>query len=101
MLSRDPSCVRDMLWRIRFAAPVDLTCLGRALVSRGWQDRSRLPLLLDLHAPEGHALVLVPRTGRVQLRLHYLTSQDRRPDEAARLHAYVEAVAAELRGRPG
>lgn len=87
-LTRDPSCMRDMLWRIQLEG-ADLREIAGKLEADGWVDRSRLPLLVDLHGPEGHALVMVPRTGRVQLRLHYLTPAEVRPGAAEGVYRRV------------
>ena len=92
MISKDPGCLRDMLWRISFD-DLEAKGVGARLLAAGWTNRARMPVLLDLEGPQGHVLVIVPRTGRMQLRLHYLTAHEDRPSTAQRLHDEIEQLA--------
>ncbi|MCA9554898.1 MAG: hypothetical protein KC933_33010 [Myxococcales bacterium] len=87
MLTRDASCTRDLLWRLELPAGDDATQLADRLAASGWRDRSLLPILRDLEGPDGHRVVIVPRTGRVQLRICYVVPPDARAGAAARLAA--------------
>lgn len=89
MLSRDPGCLRDLLWRIELPRPQDAGPLADRLEALGWQENSRVPQVRDLEGPAGHRLVIVPRTGRIQIRVHYLTALVDRAREASRLHDTV------------
>lgn len=91
MLQRDPSCARDLLWRLELPPPLDATHLATRLLGAGWTERSRFPALHDLEGPEGHRVVIVPRTGRVQLRVSYLVPPEQRATAAAALAARLVA----------
>lgn len=56
----------------------DLIALAHQLVQQGWRDRSLVPEVRDLEGQDGHAVVMVPRTGRIQIRVHYLTPHEER-----------------------
>lgn len=48
----------------------------------GWNCHTRMGDLLVYLNHEGHQLLVLTRTRRVQIRLHYLTPGCRRPDVA-------------------
>lgn len=89
MLVRDPGCLRDLLWRIRLPEGADAGALADRLQAQGWRERSAIRQVRDLEGPEGHRLVIVPRTARVQIRVHYLTRLDERGRMAQRVHAQI------------
>lgn len=95
VLHRDPSCLRDLLWRIALSSPEDAARLADRLQACGWQPQTTVPQVRDLEGPEGHRLVIVPRTGRVQLRVHYLTAPRARRDAARSVHRRVMDLLAE------
>lgn len=53
-----------------------------ALLAAGYKDDSRCDWLRELRHDAGHCVVFVPRTGRVQIRLHYLTREPEREPTA-------------------
>ena len=67
------SCLRRLAWDCDFAEPPALPELCSALLAAGFVDDSRADFLRELRHQSGHSVLVVPRTGRVQLRLHYLT----------------------------
>ncbi len=86
-LERDPSCLQDLSWRIRGAVSIDV--LKLKLQQRGWRNGSPSDNLLIFRSPEGDEFVLVPRTGRIQLRVSYQVQ----PGERA---AYADQLFREL-----
>ena len=98
MLTRDHSCLRDLLWRIelREPSPSRVLALAEHLSKVGWIERSAVPQLRDLEGPDGHRLVIVVRTGRIQLRVHYLTAHAERQSAAQRLHDDLLAIETSL-----
>lgn len=87
-LRRDPSCLKDLVWRVELPG-VDLEALAGRLMDAGWVERSRIPALRDLHDPDGHAVLFVPRTGRIQIRLHYLVRPEDRAAAAKLVYAWL------------
>jgi hypothetical protein len=92
----DHGCFAEMTWRMSFAQPLDVNALVDSLLSAGFRDATRFPRVREIEEPAGHRLVLVPTTGRIQLRLHYLTAQGRRREEAIRIARLLTAARAQL-----
>jgi len=61
-------------------------CLPRA----GFRDTSQFPRVREFVNPHGHSVVVVPSTGRVQLRIHYLTPLPQRESSARLLASQIE-----------
>jgi len=83
-IQRDPSCVQFLLWRCVPEHPRDpeesCSLVGRCLLHAGFVDQTRETWLLVYEDPHSHhQVVLVPRTGRIQIRVHYLVSIAQRP----------------------
>lgn len=89
MLHRDHGCRRDLLWRMELPVSVDVGALADRLVGEGWRDRSPAPQVRTLEGPDGHGLVLIPRTGRIQIRVHYLVAHGERFAAAEAVRARV------------
>jgi len=85
--------MKDMLWRIMLPQPQRIPQIIRDLEAQGWQQRSRIPAVSELMGPDGHILVMVPRSGRVQIRIHYLTAKAQRAGCAQRVHDHVLQLA--------
>lgn len=78
-LTREQSCFRSLNWRCDLPAGGDLDALTGALSGAGFTESSSPGgHLRVLRAAEGHEIVIVPRTGRVQIRVHYLTAEGER-----------------------
>ncbi len=78
-LEQDHGCYFGLSWRCSFDPPVSPEQLVEGLCAAGWKDNSaRNTLLYELRHRDGHTLVIVPRTGRVQLRLNYLVPREQR-----------------------
>jgi hypothetical protein len=55
-------------------------------------------MLRTLRSPEGHEIVIVPRTGRVQIRVHYLTPEEERRIAAEGVFAVLVRSILALKG---
>lgn len=85
-------CYQKLVWELTPRDRERATRLAQKLSELGFRDESRHPAVREFADPSGHLVVLVPKTGRLQLRIHYLTPvADRR--EAARALANVLARA--------
>ena len=84
-----PNCTNRLLWEAQLS-PTLILKWCTALLAIGFVDESPIDALKILRTPEGHALVIVPRTGRIQLRISYLTPPDLRPKTAQDLGGYLE-----------
>jgi hypothetical protein len=89
-LDSDPGCFRRLKWALVLDRPI--AQLRELALAAGWRDESRLPAIWDLVTAEGHRLVAVPGTGRLQLRLSYLVPVERRGEIALRLAREVAAM---------
>jgi hypothetical protein len=92
-LEREHGCLGNLQWRCDLACGSDWEALFRGLGELGYRLRCRLPFLVNLRHPEEHEIVVVPATGRVQLRVHYLTEAPRREAVARRLFSDLERSA--------
>ena len=57
-----------------------------------------VPQVRDLESDEGHSVVLVPRTGRIQIRIFYLTAHAAREGVARKVEAQIRAALAARQG---
>lgn len=91
------SCHRMLVWECERIARDAVLGLPAFLAERGYSEQSRSPLVRELFHPCEHSVVIVPRTGRVQIRVHYLTPLEAREAAATAvardLGAYIEAAA--------
>ncbi len=71
------SCYRHLIWDCGLVNEEQAARLLSGL-SRRYADESRFAWVRELTHPDGHSIVVVPRTGRVQIRLHYLTPHGER-----------------------
>ncbi len=77
--ARDQSCLRSLNWRTDLPPGGQLDPLVAALSRADFTPTStgESPLLV-LRAREGHEVLIVRRSGRVQIRVHYLTPEPER-----------------------
>lgn len=81
-VTRDHGCLHGLNWRLELAPGCTLERL-RAGLGDGWIDRTVMPAVWHLEAVAGgHQLVVVPATGRLQLRVHYGVAREARLDTA-------------------
>ncbi len=91
---RSHGCFRRLNWELRLERAIaSWSSVRDALVAAGFVDRSRLPGFWEIEAPGGHLLIVVPVTGRVQLRLHYLSEPAARPALALALASELSRLA--------
>jgi hypothetical protein len=91
------SCHRMLVWECEPIARDSVLELPAFLTELGYSEQGRSPLVRELFHPCEHSVVIVPRTGRVQIRVHYLTPLEAREAQAKAvatdLGAFVEAEA--------
>lgn len=91
------SCHRMLVWEcVRMPSDVALA-LPEALALVGYAEDRRSPLVRELVHPEGHSVVIVPRTGRVQIRVHYLTPLEAREVAACNVARELGVLVERLR----
>lgn len=76
------SCYRGLTWDCELTPRKSVDLIIAHLLSLGFKDESRGARVRELAHPEGHRVILIPSTGRVQLRLHYLTPPEKRREVA-------------------
>lgn len=80
----DPSCRYNLTWSVQLSE-VSPTKLIEAIKSdHSWTERTTIAVLTTIEHDDGHELLFVPATGRIQLRLSYLVSRGER-EECARV----------------
>jgi hypothetical protein len=87
------ACFRGLTWECELTPPGSLVGIIESLLNEGFMDESRSPRVRELLHPGEHRVVLIPSTGRVQLRLHYLTPQAERKTVARSFADLLERAA--------
>jgi len=68
-LTVESGCLRERTWRYRVQRTVPAVALVAELERCGWVDESRFAVLREMRHPAGHRILVVPETGRIQIRL--------------------------------
>ena len=95
-LRAEPGCIRQLTWRPAASSPELALRLWSALRARGLTKSRPLPGLqvfsgrFEASADWSHRVLLVPASGRIQLRLDYRVPYERRRREAERLWATLQ-----------
>ena len=91
----EDTCIRHLAWRVVPAGDplAAVSALVEALRAAGWPEERRAPGLLAFPRPGGHRVLVVPATGRVQIRLHYTVPEAERPAAAQAILAELAAAA--------
>ncbi|HEY0190387.1 MAG TPA: hypothetical protein VGC42_04645 [Kofleriaceae bacterium] len=85
VLTREVSCIRSLAWRCDLPIATDWSRLIAALIAGGLVE---LPAARGLHrlgSSTGDEILLVPISGRVQIRVHYTVPEHERRFAAERL----------------
>ena len=88
---REHACFRDLAWSCGFAT-LESEVLVERLTAGPWSDVSRAPRVIELRHHAGHRMVILPASGRVQLRVCYMIAQADRCACAAQLAAELAAA---------
>ena len=100
-LRRERSCISDLLWRCELPEEVNLEEVRRELHRCGCVQRgasSPLPLWVFFTA-QGHRILLVPATRRLQLRLNYELPKPERSNAARELAILLRDACTEARSQ--
>lgn len=85
-LSLDHSCRRLLAWRGQLERGAQGEALESAFATEGFGLVDPQPgFVVFEESRTKHRVLVVPATGRLQVRLHYTTPEDQRPLEAARI----------------
>ncbi len=88
-------CHRLLSWDYELQDRDSALRLAQRLPDSGFSDESRVSVVLEFCSPEGHNVVLVPSTGRIQIRIHYLTPLDQRESAALRVEQQLTSALAQ------
>ncbi|MCA9648839.1 MAG: hypothetical protein KC501_02970 [Myxococcales bacterium] len=91
-LRRDHGCMHDLQWRLDLPPGLGTEGLERRLAGHGFVAKAPGPGVLVFDGCSGHVLVIVPRTGRVQIRVDCGVPRERRPRVAAELAQMLAAA---------
>lgn len=90
-------CCGNFQWRVEEVVLPDVELITQRLAEEDFQARCRSDILLTFRSEEGHEIVIVPKTSRIQLRVYFLTpKKDRIPAVRILLQKLSTAVALEL-----
>jgi hypothetical protein len=92
-ISAGHSCFRGLTWDCELTPSASLLVVIQNLLDEGFVDESRSTRVRELLHPGEHRVVLIPSTGRVQLRLHYLTPLEERKTVAQSFADLLERAA--------
>ncbi|MEZ4363537.1 MAG: hypothetical protein R3B48_25400 [Kofleriaceae bacterium] len=84
-LTREVTCLRSLAWRCDLPPALHWDGLVEQLLQAGLSPVATVAGLVRLSAVSGDEIVLVPRSGRVQLRVHYTVPEHERRFAAERL----------------
>ena len=79
------SCYRNLTWECVGGTRDQAVLLTALLPKLGYADESYDDAVRIFVSPEEHTIVLIPRTGRIQIRIHYLTPAEARKVAAERV----------------
>jgi len=99
-LEPEHGCWARINWRIEMPVQTDFARLARQIVASGFEARCDCDMLKVLRDRDGHEIILVPRTGRTQIRISTLVPEDERPEAAERLFGRLETCYHSLRQAP-
>lgn len=88
-LSRDIACFKRLNWRFDLPPGSDCQILAERLLGAGYKPAPSLPGSMLLRSPDRHEVVLVPRTLRGQIRIHYMTDEADRRFAAERIFVTI------------
>ncbi|MBU52189.1 MAG: hypothetical protein CL920_26140 [Deltaproteobacteria bacterium] len=84
-ITLEAGCTNALLWRYTPPDDASFDDIGAKLIKAGFSDiTEQLWLRLFLH-PDEHRIVYIPKTNRIQLRIHYLTPPEQRPQMASHI----------------
>jgi len=97
-LEVEAGCVDLLKWRCDLEPGLDFEALTLDLRRHGLRARVFEPGLIVLDGEQGEQMVIVPRTGRVQIRVDLLTPKPERARVARRLLTVLEQACGERGG---
>ncbi len=86
MASIEPAacCVRGLHWELSFES-IRIEEVRLAMSPSGFLDCTRMPEILVFQNSPGDRVIIVPATGRIQLRLDLATKKEDRANRAQRI----------------
>ncbi len=88
-----PSCLLGLHWELSFTQ-LQTDDVVRAIVAMGYSDKTRMPAVRTFASSTGERLIVIPKTGRVQLRLDFETPKSERSSRAVVIAKWIVASAA-------
>lgn len=95
--ARDVGCRADLMWRCDLEDPQQTAAFVDTATSEAFvvvPEATRMGVAVFEEGDSGHRVVVVLRTGRVQVRLDALTPASARVDEAHRVFERLQTVEA-------
>ncbi|MFK7992095.1 MAG: hypothetical protein AB8I08_39115 [Sandaracinaceae bacterium] len=74
----EPTCIRNLTYRVEPADPLQGARVIRACVDAAWSHGAEIGQLHVFVDPNGHQVLVVPTTGRIQIRVMYTVPYEQR-----------------------
>lgn len=84
--------MKHLAFRMDLLSPSFADVLREIALGLGFVEEAPIVGLSKLVSPEGHEILLVPRTGRAQLRVFYMTPQEERRHVAEDVYCRIARV---------
>jgi len=78
----EQGCMNKLMWRWDLPESLDPHTLKEELLKKQYKDLTKFETVVVLESLSEHKIIIIPRTRRLQIRLHYITPQDDRPSVA-------------------
>ncbi len=82
--------MRALLWHSHLESSLEVSWAELQLQQAGLKQQNKVPHLVSFEDSSGHQILWIPRTGRIQIRLHYLTPQEERKETAFLIFGRLE-----------
>lgn len=87
-------CTRLLTWECELSDRQQASALPAGLAALGYADVSRFEKVRELTDTTGHSVIIVPATGRVQIRVAYLTPFEAREAAARTIGSHLARAVA-------
>ena len=84
LIRRESSCFSNLRWRVDIAKPIAYECFIKQLQKIGYAEKSHplFPKIIEMTHNSGHAVLFVPATNRIQIKLNLDSCENTRIESA-------------------
>jgi hypothetical protein len=89
--------MEKLQWRTELPPEIPLEVITKGLCERGFSDQSNFEWVWEFQNEAEHRVIIVPKTRRVQLRVHYLTPHDKRQTAAWQITMQLNDICLQMK----